>query len=76
MEFFEIGVGLGAMYCFNDRIRATFTIGGIRYESGTVKGSSSGWSGFSWEFEEEESFSSFGSNINASSIFLGIEFRL
>ena len=71
---FEIGVGLGAMYCFNDRIRATLTIGGIRYERGIEKRSVVNGSSIP-EFEEKESFSSFGTNINAASVFFGIEFR-
>ena len=71
---FEVGVGLGAMYCFNDRIRATLTIGGIRYERGIEKRSVVNGSSIP-EFEEKESFSSFGTNINAASVFFGIEFR-
>ncbi|HQX45438.1 MAG: hypothetical protein WAT21_04170 [Saprospiraceae bacterium] len=64
VKYFEVGVGLGILYKLNSKIRATLRTGGLNYVNGK------------WEIkntEKENNFSSFGTNINLSTIFFGFE---
>jgi hypothetical protein len=66
-SFFELGAGLGVLYNINNRIRATLRTGGLNYVNGK------------WEIidtDTERDFSSFGTNLNLSTIFFGFEIRI
>lgn len=66
-SFIELGVGLGLLYNINDRMRATLRTGGINYVNGK------------WEIVDTDTkndFSSFGTNINLSTIFFGFEIKI
>lgn len=67
VNYFEVGVGLGALYNINDRIRATIKTGGIEYISGKWKIKN---------LDVEKKFSSYGLNLNLSTIFFGFEIRV
>ena len=67
VNYFALGTDLGILYNINDKWRATLLVGGLRYVNG------------SWErvgTNLEEDFSSFGLNLNLSSIQIGMELKL
>ncbi|MFT5166169.1 MAG: opacity protein-like surface antigen [Saprospiraceae bacterium] len=66
-NYIELGIGGGILYNINDTWRATIRIGGLNYVNG------------SWEIVDTDTgndFSSFGTNLNFSSIRFGIEMKL
>ncbi|MBK8347036.1 MAG: hypothetical protein IPL08_05210 [Saprospiraceae bacterium] len=66
-NYFEVGAGLGILYNINSKIRATLRTGGLNYVNGK------------WEIKDtdkEKYFSSFGTNLNLSTIFFGFEIRI
>lgn len=66
-NYFELGAGLGMLYNINNTIRATLRTGGLNYVNGK------------WEIKDtdtEKDFSSFGTNLNLSTIFFGFEIRI
>jgi len=66
-NYFEVGAGLGILYNINSKIRATLRTGGLNYVNGK------------WEIKDtdtEKDFSSFGTNLNLSTIFFGFEIRI
>ncbi|MEZ4911091.1 MAG: hypothetical protein R2774_09530 [Saprospiraceae bacterium] len=66
-NYLEVGVGLGMLYNINSKIRATLKTGGINYVNG------------SWEIKNTDTskkFSSFGTNLNLSTIYFGLEIRI
>jgi hypothetical protein len=66
-NYVELGAGAGALYNINDKIRVTVRTGGLNYINGK------------WEVKNTnigENFSSFGANLNLSSISFGFELRL
>nr|MBS0037005.1 hypothetical protein [Saprospiraceae bacterium] len=66
-NYFELGAGLGILYNINSKMRATLRTGGLSYVNGK------------WEIKDtdtEKDFSSFGTNLNLSTIFFGFEIRI
>ncbi len=66
-SYFKLGAGAGLLYNINKKIRANLRIGGINYINGK------------WEIlntTTKKDFSSFGTNINLSSLYFGFELRL
>ncbi len=67
VNYFELGAGLGIFYNINKHIRATMTTGGLNYINGK------------WEIKNTDTkkyFSAFGSNLNLTTVFFGIEIRI
>ncbi len=65
-NYFEAGVGLGFLYPINSKFRATLRTGGINYVNGKWKVK---------DTEIDKGFSSFGLNLNLSTVFIGVEMR-
>lgn len=66
-NFLELGVGLGMTYNINKNVRAVLRSGGLSYVMGN------------WEIKNTDTakdFSSFGTNLSLSNIFLGFEIRI
>ncbi len=64
---FEAGVGLGILYNINSKFRATLRTGGLNYINGK------------WKVKDtpiDKGFSSFGLNLNLTSVFIGVEMKL
>ena len=66
-NYFEVGAGLGMLYNFNSKIRATLRAGGLNYINGKWKIK---------DTDQTKNFSSFGTNLNLSTIYFGIELRI
>ncbi len=66
-NYFEVGAGLGMLYNFNSKIRVTLRAGGLNYINGKWKIK---------DTDQTKNFSSFGTNLNLSSIYFGIELRI
>ena len=66
-HYLEIGLNVGISYYFNDWMGAMVRVGALNYTNGnwSIKYS-----------DTKKNFSSFGSNLNLSTIFFGIEFRI
>jgi len=62
-----LGVSLGAQYDFTTWLRATTSIGGYAYTSGTI-------TVIEGDLIEENDFNTSGFNISSSNIFFGLEF--
>ncbi len=66
-SYLELGLGVGLLYNINDRMRVILRTGALNYVNGN------------WEIldtDTEKKFSSFGANINLSTIFLGFEIKV
>ncbi len=63
--FFVVGAGFGITYDINKKFRAIMRSGGIQYVYGQIKDKETG---------EKQNYSSFGTNINLSSISFGLEY--
>lgn len=66
-NFIELGIDAGVTYKISERMNALLRIGGLQYVNGN------------WEIVDtnnEKDFSSFGLNINLSTIYLGFEMRI
>ncbi len=66
-SYIEAGVGLGILYAISTRFRFTLRTGGLNYINGN------------WKIKDTDirrDFSSFGFNLNLSTIFIGVEMKL
>ena len=67
VNYIELGLSAGILFNINDRWRATLRIGGLSYVNGK------------WEIVDtstKKNFSSFGTNLNFASFYLGFEMKL
>ncbi len=65
MSYFEASVGLGVLYNFTNRARAIIRVGGLYYINGNSKLQ-----------DNNNNFSSFGTNLNLETILFGLEFKI